>query len=108
MATENKGIDAIVQAALDQVAAENIKAPWFDYAIRRLGGQLQVLHEAMEAGVLSPEQLQGLLAFKVDAVIAAAYAELGVDELEQARLQARVLKVLKKPLRNYFGFDVLF
>ena len=107
MATENKGIDAIVQAALDQVAAENIKGPWFYYAIRRLAGQLQALYQAMEAGQLSQEQLQSLLAFKVDAVIAAAYAELGVDEIEQARLQGRLIKVLKKPLRNYFGFDVL-
>ena len=44
MVTNNKGIDAIVQAALTQVVADNIKAPWFDYAIRRLDGQLQALH----------------------------------------------------------------
>jgi hypothetical protein len=76
-------------------------------AMKNLAGQVDDLKLAYKAGQVSAEELQQLLAFKLDAVLAVIYAEQGVAELEQARFREGLLKVLKKPLRDYFGFDVL-
>jgi len=99
-------IESWVREALEGQGLE-VSSVWLAERLQAMDEQLLVLKEAMAEGELSQEQLQSLLAFKVDAILAAAFAEVGVDELARARLHNRVLKVLKKPLRDYFGFDVL-
>ena len=99
-------IELLVREAFAEHGLD-VDGAWLEDRLQAMGAQLLVLKAAVAEGELSQEQLQGLLAFKVDAMLAAAFAEVGVMELEQARLRERVVTVLKKPLRGYFGFDVL-
>ena len=99
-------IESLVREALEG-RGWRVSGVWLADRLQALDEQLLVLKDAVAEGDLSQEQLQSLLAFKVDAMLAAAFAEVGVAELERARLHERVVAVLKKPLRGYFGFDVL-
>ena len=99
-------IESLVREALEGQGLD-VDGVWLTERLQALDEQLLVLKDAVAEGDLSQEQLQRLLAFKVDAMLAAAFAEVGLAQLEKTRLHERVVQVLKKPLRGYFGFDVL-
>ena len=81
--------------------------PWLAKMLEELEEQLQVLLQAVGRGELSKEQFANLMLFKVDAVLAAVYAQQGLDDLAQDRLRVDVLKVLDKPLKALLGVDLL-
>ena len=99
-------IELLVREALEEHGLD-VEGVWLTERLQAMDEQLLMLRDAVAEGELSQEQLQSLLAFKVDAMLAAAFAEVGVGEMEKTRLHERVVMVLKKPLRGYFGFDVL-
>ena len=81
--------------------------PWVGKMLEELEAQIEVLVQAVKAGDLSSDKLSSLVLFKVDALLAAVYAQQGIDELDQSRLRVDLLKVLDKPLKAMLGVDLL-
>ena len=81
--------------------------PWIATVLSELEEQIGVLLDAVAQGELSKQRVPNLMLFKVDAVLAAVYAQQGLDELQQNRLRMDVLQVLDKPLKSLLGVDVL-
>jgi hypothetical protein len=81
--------------------------PWIAMVLSELEQQIRVLLDAVGQGELSKQRFTNLMLFKVDAVLAAVYAQQGLNDLQQDRLRVDVLQVLDKPLKSLLGVDLL-